>query len=148
MENAPLAAQVFKTIVDPYIGRLSIMKVLKGKMKADSVVYNMNQEKDEKITQLLVLNGKEQQSVPEVFAGDITAVTKLANTSTSDTLGVKAETEIWPAIAFPEPTLSIAIEPKRPASPAMARARSVLPVPGEPASKTPFGIRPPRRVNF
>lgn len=112
MENAPLAAQVFKTIVDPYIGRLSIMKVLKGKMKADSVVYNMNQEKDEKITQLLVLNGKEQQSVPEVFAGDITAVAKLANTSTSDTLGVKAETEIWPAIAFPEPTLSMAIEPK------------------------------------
>lgn len=112
IENLPFSAQVFKTIADPYIGRLTMFRIFTGKLKADSVVFNANKEKDEKITQLLVMTGKEQTSVPELNAGDIAAVAKLAVTSTSDTLTVKSNPVIIDPIQFPHPTLSVAIEPK------------------------------------
>jgi len=112
IENEPLSAQVFKTIADPYIGRLTMFRIFTGKLKADSVIYNANKEKDEKITQLLVMTGKEQSSVPELNAGDIAAVAKLSVTSTADTLCTKAKPVILDAIDFPRPTLSMAIEPK------------------------------------
>jgi len=112
IQNLPFSAQVFKTIADPYIGRLNMFRIFTGKLKADSVVYNANKEKDEKITQLLVMTGKEQSSVAEMYAGDIGSVAKLAVTSTSDTLTAKANPTILPPIQFPQPTLSTAIEPK------------------------------------
>ncbi|MEN6326359.1 MAG: elongation factor G [Syntrophomonas sp.] len=112
IENEPLVAQVFKTIADPYIGRLTMFRLFTGKMKADSVVYNANKEKDEKFAQILVMTGKEQAAVPELNAGDIAAVAKLAVTSTGDTLTTKANPVIMDPIEFPEPTLSMAIEPK------------------------------------
>ena len=107
-----LQAQVFKTIADPYIGRLSLFRIFAGTMKADSTVYNVNKEKEEKITQLLVMTGKEQSAVPEMQAGDIGAVAKLAVTGTSDTLSVRGSAEGMPPVDFPIPTLSMAIEPK------------------------------------
>ncbi len=112
LDNDPLSAQVFKTIADPYIGRLTMFRVFTGKMKADSVVYNANKEKDEKIAQILVMTGKEQATVPELYAGDIAAVAKLSVTGTGDNLTVKANPVIIEPIDFPEPTLSMAIEPK------------------------------------
>jgi elongation factor G len=112
LENDPLAAQVFKTIADPYIGRLNMFRVFTGKMKADSVVYNANKEKEEKIAQILIMTGKEQAAVPELYAGDIAAVAKLTVTGTGDSLTVKANQVIIDPIQFPEPTLSMAIEPK------------------------------------
>lgn len=112
LENEPLAAQVFKTIADPYIGRLNMFRVFTGKMKADSVVYNANKEKEEKIAQILIMTGKEQAAVPELFAGDIAAVAKLAVTGTGDSLTVKAKPVVIDPIQFSEPTLSMAIEPK------------------------------------
>ncbi|PKM76490.1 MAG: elongation factor G [Firmicutes bacterium HGW-Firmicutes-15] len=112
IEKAPFSAQVFKTIADPYIGRLTMFRIFTGKMKADSVIYNASKEKDEKISQLLVMTGKEQASVPELNAGDIAAVAKLAVTSTSDSLTTKANSTVIEAIEFPQPTLSMAIEPK------------------------------------
>jgi len=112
IEKLPLSAQVFKTIADPYIGRLTMFRIFTGKMKADSVVYNANKEKDEKIAQLLVMTGKEQSSVPELNAGDIAAVAKLAVTNTSDNLTVKSNPVLIEPIKFPTPTLSMAIEPK------------------------------------
>ncbi len=112
LENDPLAAQVFKTIADPYIGRLNMFRVFTGKMKADSVVYNANKEKEEKIAQILIMTGKEQATVPELFAGDIAAVAKLSVTGTGDSLTVKANPVVIEPIEFPEPTLSMAIEPK------------------------------------
>lgn len=112
IQNQPLCAQVFKTIADPYIGRLNMFRIFTGKLKADSVIYNATKEKDEKIAQLLVMTGKEQSSVPEMNAGDIGAVAKLAVTNTSDTLSVKANPVVMDPIAFPKPTLSTAIEPK------------------------------------
>jgi len=108
----PLTAQVFKTIADPYIGRLNLFRLFTGKIKADSVVYNSNKEKEEKITQILIMTGKEQASVPEIDAGDIAAVAKLAVTSTGDTFTTKAHNAVVEPITFPEPTLGIAIEPK------------------------------------
>jgi len=112
LDNSPLSAQVFKTIADPYIGRLNMFRVFTGKMKADSVVYNANKEKEEKIAQLLIMTGKEQAGVPELYAGDIAAVAKLAATGTGDSLTVKSGSAVMEPIQFPEPTLSIAIEPK------------------------------------
>ncbi|HPT68726.1 MAG TPA: elongation factor G [Syntrophomonas sp.] len=108
----PFSAQVFKTIADPYIGRLTMFRIFSGKLKADSIVYNANKEKDEKITQLFVMTGKEQAAVPELNTGDIAAVAKLSVTSTSDTLCTKAKPVIMDPINFPIPTLSMAIEPK------------------------------------
>jgi elongation factor G len=112
IEKLPFSAQVFKTIADPYIGRLTMFRIFTGKIKADSLVFNATKEKDEKVTQLLVMCGKEQSSVPELNAGDIAAVAKLAVTSTSDTLSSKANPTLIEPIDFPLPTLSMAIEPK------------------------------------
>ncbi|MBP1761845.1 MAG: translation elongation factor, partial [Firmicutes bacterium] len=110
--SEPFSAQVFKTIADPYIGRLTMFRIFTGKLKADSIVFNANKEKEEKITQLFVMTGKEQAAVPELNTGDIAAVAKLSVTSTSDTLCTKAKPIIMDPINFPIPTLSMAIEPK------------------------------------
>lgn len=112
MDQGKLAAQVFKTIADPYIGRLTMFRVFTGTMKADTVYYNANKEKDEKIAQLLVMVGKEQNAVPELHTGDIAAVAKLSLTGTGDTLTAKAAPVKMDPIQFPAPTLSMAIEPK------------------------------------
>lgn len=112
IENEPLATQVFKTIADPYIGRLNMFKVFSGRFKADTMVYNANKEKEERITQILIMTGKEQVSVSELNAGDIGAVAKLTVTNTGDSLTSKTNPIIIEPLVFPEPTLSVAIEPK------------------------------------
>ncbi|MDR1159187.1 MAG: elongation factor G [Syntrophomonadaceae bacterium] len=109
--SAPVA-QVFKTVADPYIGRLTMFKLFTGTLKADSMVYNVNKEKEEKISQLLIMTGKEQASVPEINTGDIASVAKLAVTSTGDVLTTKGNKIEVPVLEFPLPTLSMAIEPK------------------------------------
>ncbi|HHW42019.1 MAG TPA: elongation factor G [Syntrophomonadaceae bacterium] len=110
-QDAP-AALVFKTMADPYVGKLSFFRVFEGTMKSDSVVFNANKEKEEKIGQIFVMRGKQQETVPEVKAGDIAAVAKLQDTGTGDTLCRKDKPAILDGIEFPEPTLSVAIEPK------------------------------------
>ncbi|MGE5544832.1 MAG: elongation factor G [Bacillota bacterium] len=112
LSKEPLAALVFKTIADPYIGRLNFFKVVQGSIKADTAVYNATKEKEEKLGQILVMRGKEQQPVPEAKTGDIVAVAKLAVTTTGDILTVKANPQELQGIEFPEPTLGTAIEPK------------------------------------
>lgn len=109
--DAPVA-QVFKTIADPYIGRLTMFRLFSGQLKSDSSIYNVNKEKEEKIAQLLILTGKDQTAVPEINAGDIAAVAKLAVTTTGDLLTVKGIAVELPPLEFPEPTLNMAIEPK------------------------------------
>ncbi|MEN6349447.1 MAG: elongation factor G [Syntrophomonas sp.] len=112
VETEPMMAQVYKTIADPYIGRLNMFRLFTGKMKSDSVIYNASKEKDEKIAQILIMTGKEQAAVPELNAGDIAAVAKLSVTNTGDTLTTKANPVVMDPINFPQPTLSMAIEPK------------------------------------
>ncbi|KUG02968.1 translation elongation factor g-related [hydrocarbon metagenome] len=112
MDQSKLAIQVFKTIADPYIGRLNMFRVFTGTMKADNSYFNASKEKDERIAQLLVMTGKEQSSVPELNTGDIAAVAKLNTTATGDTLCQKANPVSMDPIEFPQPTLNMAIEPK------------------------------------
>ena len=110
--DAPFAALVFKTISDPYTGRISLMRVFSGKASPDSTVANTGKNADEKLSGLFFLQGKEQTPAGQAKAGDLVATAKLKATSTGDTLSAKGSgIEIAPII-FPEPSISFAIEPK------------------------------------
>ena len=87
----PFSAYVFKTIVDPFIGRYSLVKVCSGELKNDSVIYNYAKDTEEKLSKLFVMRGKELIEVPELKAGDIGAIAKLSNTATGDTLSLKSD---------------------------------------------------------
>lgn len=106
---APFAAQVFKTTVDPFVGKLNIMKVFRGILKAGSTVYNSTTGKTERISQIYLLKGKKQEPTSELGAGDIGAVSKLVNTNTGDTLCDESEKIKFDDIHFPRPVLSMAI---------------------------------------
>ena len=111
-EAGPLAAFVFKTIADPYVGRLSIFRVLSGVIKKETPLYNSRSDFAEKSSHLYVLRGKEQIEVTELRAGDIGAIAKLQNTATQDTLCIKEQPIEVEQIQFPEPLLSMSIVPK------------------------------------
>jgi elongation factor G len=110
--EAPLSAFVFKTIVDPHAGRISVFRVYSGSMKSDSAVHNATRDSAERMGSLLLLQGKSQTQVTEARAGDIAAVAKLKDTQTGDTLSDKAEPIVYPAVVLPEPATTFAIEPK------------------------------------
>jgi elongation factor G len=110
--NGVLAAQVWKTMADPYVGKLSYLKVVSGTLKSDSQVWNAARGKAERIGQLFVMRGKQQEPAPELPAGDIGAVAKLADTATGDTLTDKDKAVSLPPIEFPKPAIAMAVEPK------------------------------------
>ena len=110
--NEPFSALVFKTIADPYIGRLNMFRVMSGKITKDSSIYNVQKDTVEKISKLYVCRGKEQIEVNEICAGDIGALSKLSNTSTNDTLCSKDAPVILPQIEFPASVHTMAISPK------------------------------------
>jgi elongation factor G len=85
-EDAPLSALVFKTVADPFAGKLTLLRVFSGTLKSDSTVYNANKQAKEKFGQLLLMEGKKQQPVESAGPGDIVAIAKLKETSTGDTL--------------------------------------------------------------
>ena len=111
-EKEALSAFVFKTIIDPFVGQVSYLKVMSGVLNSDSQVYNANKEVSEKISQVYVVNGKYQIGVGKLFTGDIGAVVKLQNTSTNDTLCTSNKVVKFDPIEFPEPNLGYAIWPK------------------------------------
>lgn len=111
-ENGPMSAFVFKTVIDPFVGKISIMKVMSGKIKIGAEVYNSSREQFEKIGHMFLLRGKNQLEVQGAVAGDIVAVSKLQSTETGETLCDKAKPIIYPSIILPEPTLYMALEPK------------------------------------
>ena len=110
--KGPLAALVFKTTADPYVGRLTYFRVYSGTLKADSQAWNANKGSAERIGPLYIIRGKSQDQVSQVAAGDIGAVAKLAETSTGDTLAAREKPIILPGISFPEPAFSGALYPK------------------------------------
>lgn len=110
--TSPLSAFVFKTIADPFVGKLSIFKVLSGTMSADTLVYNANQDKTEKIGTLYLLKGKNQTAVTKISAGDIGAVSKLTVTVTGDTLCDQANPIKYASIQFPAPCISMSVKAK------------------------------------
>ena len=107
----PLAAFCFKTISDPFVGKISIFKVNAGTLRANSTVYNATKGKDERIGGLFFLKGKEQITTDCITAGDIGAASKLANTDTNDTICDRARILEMPKIKFPQPCLSKSIVP-------------------------------------
>ncbi|MBE7010022.1 MAG: elongation factor G [Ruminococcaceae bacterium] len=110
--SGTLAAQCFKTIADPFIGRLSFIRVYRGTLKKDSTVYNSNKKAEEKIGRIYMMRGRKQIETDQLVAGDIGAVPKLSVTATGDTLCDKSAPVTFEAIAFPEPVTSMAIMPK------------------------------------
>jgi len=110
-ENAPLSALVFKTVVDPYAGKISLFRVISGKVNGDQV-YNGSKGTKERCGQLAQVLGKNLRAVPEVSAGDFGAMTKLKETATGDSLCDEKETFILPEIKFPKPVISVAVAPK------------------------------------
>lgn len=111
-KDAPFSALVFKTVSDPYTGRISLMRVMSGRINPDATVRNTVKEKDEKLSGLFFLQGKEQIPAGQAKIGDLVATAKLKETSTGDTLCEKGKNIRFPEIKFPEPSISFAIEPK------------------------------------
>ncbi|WP_206810561.1 elongation factor G [Paradesulfitobacterium ferrireducens] len=109
---AEKAALVFKTLADPYVGKMSFFRVYGGKFTADSLVYNPNKNAEEKMGQPFYLRGKVQENTASVSAGDLAVVAKLQEVATGDTLCGKEKPVILPGIEFPVPNLAVAIEPK------------------------------------
>lgn len=111
-EKETLSAQVFKTIVDPFVGRITYIKVMSGVLSSDSMVYNTNKEKIEKINQIYIIKGKHQTAVGKLFTGDIGAVVKLQYTQTNDTLCEKGNKIKITPITFSDPMLAMSVSPK------------------------------------
>lgn len=109
--DSTLNALVFKTLADPYVGKLNLFKVLSGTLKSDSVVYNVSRGREERIGQLFVMKGKENIPVNQLGAGDIGAVAKLQETNTNDVLSVKGSTIVAKGIDFPKPVMTMAVQP-------------------------------------
>jgi elongation factor G len=111
-DAGPASAFVWKTVADPFAGRITLFRVLSGVLKADSTVHNATREAPERLGHLILLQGKTQANVPEIHAGDIGAVAKLKETLTNDVIGDKGSAVRVAPIKFPEPVISYAIEPK------------------------------------
>lgn len=108
--NEPFSAVVFKTMIDPFLGKISLFKVLSGKISKESALYNASKDEAEKFGSVSVLRGKTQIEVAEIQAGDIGCVTKLQVTETGDTLCDKAHPVLYKRVEFPTPVIYYAIE--------------------------------------
>jgi elongation factor G len=110
--DEPFSAYVFRTIADPFAGRINVMKVVSGKISSDATVYNSSRDAMERLGALHVLQGKSLDKVNEAQTGDIIAVVKLKETQTGDTLCDKANPIVYPPVEYAEAAISFAIEPK------------------------------------
>ena len=108
----PLAAYVFKTMADPYVGKLSFFRVCSGTIESDSRLYNSRTGEEERVGQIYAMRGKEQLPVARVPAGDIAAVAKLSETKTGDTLGDRGEPLRLEPPVYPNPLYSVAVSPR------------------------------------
>ncbi|WP_337383403.1 elongation factor G [Acidaminococcus timonensis] len=111
-DNAPFAALAFKIATDPYVGRLAFFRVYSGTLSAGSYVYNANKEKKERIGRILRMHSNHRTEINDVYAGDIAAAVGLKDTGTGDTLCDEKAPIILESMVFPEPVISVAIEPK------------------------------------
>ena len=111
-DSEPVSIYVFKTVSDPFAGRISYFKVFSGVLKNDVSLVNYSHSSQEKLAHISVMQGKTAVPVPELHAGDIGAVAKLKDTLTGDTLGDKSAPIQYPRVKLPEPAITFAIEPK------------------------------------
>lgn len=111
-DNAPLVAQVWRSINDPFVGQLTMARVWGGTLKENSEIVNATKEQKERVGTVYLLNGKKQDTVAEAQAGDIVALAKLKTTVLNDTLCASGQTIQMPPIVFPSPVVSFAVNPK------------------------------------
>jgi translation elongation factor 2 (EF-2/EF-G) len=111
--SEPFSAFVFKTVVDPFVGKLSIFKVMSGQLSSGASVYNANKQVNEKTGSLYMLKGKKQIQIDKITAGDIGAFAKLQYTVTGDTLCEPNSPVVYEGIEFPEPSISLAVESEK-----------------------------------
>lgn len=111
-ENGAFLGFVFKVMVDPYVGKLSFIRVFSGKLEADTSIYNVFDDIDERVGSFRQMVGKESQEIREIIAGDIIAIPKLESTVAGDTLGLRGETLKFKPIQFSKPVYSVAVIPK------------------------------------
>ncbi|MEA2575073.1 MAG: elongation factor [Chloroflexia bacterium] len=111
-ENAPFSALVFKIVADPFVGRLAYFRVYSGRLSSGSYVLNSTKGKKERVGRLLQMHANHREDIQEVYAGDIAAIVGLKDTFTADTLCDPSSSVILESIKFPEPVISIAVEPK------------------------------------
>ena len=111
-DNAPFAALAFKIMTDPYVGKLTYFRVYSGSLPAGSYVYNSTKDKRERVGRLLQMHANRREEIDEVYAGDIAAAIGLKDTRTGDTLCTDKDPVILESMKFPEPVISVAIEPK------------------------------------
>ena len=109
--EAPLSALAFKVMTDPHVGRLVYMRVYSGSIKAGQEVYNASKQKNERIGKLVLLHADQRELIEEAYAGEIVAVVGVKETSTGDTICDPGHTIVLESISFPEPVISLAIEP-------------------------------------
>jgi elongation factor G len=110
--DSPMSALVFKTMSDPYVGKVSYFRVYSGVVKGDGSIHNATRNTDERVGGVFTMRGKTQEPLSEIVAGDIGGIAKLAHTSTGDTLADKSSPVTLTAIEAPEPLLPKAIEPR------------------------------------
>ncbi|MFL6286760.1 MAG: elongation factor G, partial [Pyrinomonadaceae bacterium] len=111
-EDEPFSAYVFRTVADPFAGRINVMKIISGRVKSDATVQNTTRGAAERLGQLHSMQGKQLDKIDEASAGDIVAVVKLKETQTGDTLSDKNSPVVYDPIEYPEAAISFAIEPK------------------------------------
>lgn len=111
-EKDPFAALVFKIVTDPFVGRLAYMRVYSGSLEAGSTVLNSTRGKKERVGRLVQMHANHREEIPSVSAGNIAAVVGLKNTFTGETLCDQKNPIVMEAITFPEPVISLAVEPK------------------------------------
>lgn len=111
-DDEPFAALAFKVMTDPFVGRLTFLRVYSGKLESGSYVYNATKDRKERVSRLVRLQADERKEVKEIYAGDICAAVGLKDTFTGDTLCDEKAQIILEAMQFPEPVISVAIEPK------------------------------------
>jgi len=111
-DSEPLSVFAFKTIADPFAGRITYFKVMSGVLKNDATLQNFNRNSQERFQHIQVMQGKTATAVADLHAGDIGAITKLKDTVTGDTLGDKNAPIYYPLARIPEPSITFAIEPK------------------------------------
>ncbi|MDR1943944.1 MAG: elongation factor G [Synergistaceae bacterium] len=110
--NAPFMSLCFKVMVDPYVGRLSFIRVFSGQLSTDQTIYNVSKGVEERISSFRVMRGKESVEQKEIVLGDIVAIPKLDSTTVGDTLSVKGQNNLFPEIKLPKPVYSLAVFPK------------------------------------
>jgi len=111
-EDAPFSAFVFKNIVDPYVGQLSLLRIFSGTLVSNTGFYNVTKKTKERIGQIHILQGKEQRNIETAACGDIVAIAKLKDTGASDSLSQDKEQFLFEPIVFPEASMAASVKPK------------------------------------